>query len=355
MKLEKLRLKNRERLNLISNLCTMITAGIPVHSAIHAMTEEAKGNVKIVLDTMSQDLLTGKHLYESLAQFPRIFDSVTVNMVKAAEDSGTLDVTLKDVKEQIKKDIELQRKVKSAMTYPVLVMVVFTLILTMILVVVIPKIAVVFTQLKVHIPLPTRIMMGMSDILLHYPLVVLAVVIALTAGSIALYRVKRQKIIQLFGSLPVIRNVVRTIDLWRFTRSLYLLINAGTTIPAALELTEKVVVKPEVARAINFTYQSVLTGSPLSASFKQHKKVFPTSMIELVQAGEKTGTIDDSFHNVSEYLDEEISDSIDLLTTLLEPILLVMVAIMVGALMVAIIGPIYGMIGSIGPSAAPHI
>lgn len=348
--LEKIRLSNREKLNLISNLTTMIHAGISILSAVHSLRDEAQGNSRILLQTISDDLLQGKQLHESFMKFPKVFDTVTVHMIRAAEASGTLDTALLDVKDQIKKNIALQKKVRTAMTYPSMVVIVLIAIMTMILLVVIPKIATVFTQLKVTIPLPTKLLIAASFGLIHYPLIVLAGVIALAVGGFFLGRAQYPRLIRAISRLPVVAGIVKNIDLWRFSRSMHLLLSSGMTITSSLELTEKIMVKPEIARAIAFTHQQVLTGQPISASFKAHPKIFHTNMVELILAGEKTGSLDQSLRHIAEYLDDEINEGIERLMTLMEPVLLVIVAVLVGAMMLAIIGPIYGMIGSIAPN-----
>lgn len=151
------------------------------------------------------------------------------------------------------------------------------------------------------------------------------------------------------SSLPLVSKVVRDVDLLRFTRSMHLLLSAGITINSSLELTESVVLKPEVAKAIEHAKKAVVTGKTLSYSFKQNKKIFPSTMIELIQAGEKTGTLDKSLQDIAEYFDYKVTDNLEVLTALLEPIMLVVVAIIVGAMIVAIIGPIYGLISQISP------
>lgn len=184
MKSKHLRLSNTEKLNLVSNLSTMITAGIPILSAVISLSDEARGNVKKILTEIHTDLLQGNHLYMSFAKFPMVFDNVTVNMVRAAEESGTLDTIFKDLKIQIKKEIVLTRKIRNALTYPLLVVLVFFGVLTTILVVAIPKIAAVFTRLKVTLPLPTKILIFMSNTLLHQTwLVITGIGIVLLAGA----------------------------------------------------------------------------------------------------------------------------------------------------------------------------
>ncbi len=345
---KRLRLSKVELLNMVSNLSTMFTAGIPILSAIRSLSEEGHGNSKKILTEMYNDLLKGKRLYESLAKYPHVFDSVTVNMVRASEESGTLDIILKDLKEQIKRDIAFSRKIKSALTYPVLVMIIFVAVLLLILVVVMPKISTVFTQLKVKLPLPTKILIFSSNFLIHQTLIVVAVLALLVAGFIVLFRYQKQKVLTFFYSIPGVSQVVRDIDLMHFTRSLHLLLNSGTSIATALELSTNMVLKKEIAAAIAHARQAILTGKTLSSSFKQHPKIFPGTMVELTQAGEKTGTLDKSMLDISEYLDYKVTDGLSVMTALLEPIMLVVVALLVGSMMVAIIGPIYGLISQIG-------
>ncbi|HYK09107.1 MAG TPA: type II secretion system F family protein [Candidatus Eisenbacteria bacterium] len=348
MTLKRITLSSSELLNLVSNLSTMLSAGIPILSAIHSLGEEARGNTKKILTEISADLLKGKHLFESLAKFPYVFDTITVNMVRASEQSGTLDIILKDMKEQIKNDIIFNRKIRSALTYPFLVLLVFVAVLLLILVVVMPKIATVFTQLKVKLPLPTKILIFASNVLTHQTIFVIAGLMVLGVGAFLLYRFQKKRVLSFFYKLPLISPLIRDIDLMHFTRSLHLLLNSGTSITTALELTESVVQRPDVARAIAHAKQTILTGKTLSSSFKMHKKIFPGTLIELTQAGEKTGSLAKSLEDISEYLDYRITDTLAVLTALLEPIMLVVVAVMVGSMMVAIIGPIYGLIGQIG-------
>lgn len=349
MKIKNISLSSTEKLNFISNVSTMLSAGIPILSVIDSLAEEGRGNVKKILEEIHKDLLQGKHLYASFAKFPRVFDSVTVNMVRAAEESGMLDVVLKDMKAQIKKDIALNRKIRTALTYPAVVMLVFFGVLFTILVVAIPKISTVFAQLKTPLPLPTKILIFLSNLILHNTILVIIGCTLIVAGLAALYRWQQKRITTMLCSLPIVATVVRDIDLLRFSRSLHLLLTAGIPITGALELTEQVVVRPDIVKALAHAKQTVLTGKTLSFSFKQHKKIFPSTMIELVQAGEKTGTLDRSLIDIAEYFDYKVADSLEVLTALLEPVMLVLVAILVGGMIVSIIGPIYGMIGQISP------
>ena len=158
MNTKRLTLSSSDKLSFISNLSTMINAGIPILEAIDSLLEESKENTKKMLEIIREDLIQGKRVYASLSKFPEIFDKVTVNIIRASEEAGTLDIVLKDVKEETKKEIEFTDKIKSAITYPLLIVVIFFGVLLLILTVVIPKIATVFERLNIVLPLPTKIL-----------------------------------------------------------------------------------------------------------------------------------------------------------------------------------------------------
>jgi len=238
MKEANLRLSGNDKLGLMSNLSTMITAGIPILETVDSLMEDAKGNTKKILEAVREDLVQGKHLYSSFARFPSIFDKVTINIIKASEEAGTLDVTLKDLKVQIKKDMEFEDKVKGALTYPALILLVFFGVLLMILVVVIPKISTVFLRLKVNLPLPTLILIYVSNAILTYTIPIIILFTGAIAGIVFLYRTKRQAVLHVFYNAPIVSKLVKEIDLTRFSRSMYLLLSSGITITTALELTK---------------------------------------------------------------------------------------------------------------------
>jgi type IV pilus assembly protein PilC len=347
MKKNNFSLPSKDKLSLISNLSTMLTAGIPILETIDALLEDSKAGTKKVLETMREDLIQGKQLNASFAKFPMVFDKVTVNVVKASEEAGTLDVTLKDLKEQIKKDMEFSDKVKSSLVYPFVIVLVFFGVLIMMLTVVIPRISTVFSRLNVVLPLPTRIMIVASDLIMKYTIPVILFFVAMFFSMILIYKAKRQMVSNIFCSLPLINNLVLQIDLTRFSRSLYLLLISGITINTALELTQQVVIKKNVANAIRNARDVVLAGRKMSEGFKETKGVFSGIMIKIIEAGERTGTLDKSMQDISEYLDYQVTTSLKNLTTLLEPVMLVVVGVMVGGMMMAIIAPIYGLIGQV--------
>ncbi len=347
-KVEKISLSTSEKIAIISNFSTMLSAGISILEAVDSLLEDAKGNQKKVLQTLREDLVQGKRVFESFAKFPNIFDRVTISIIKAAEEAGNLDNTLKDLRDNIKKESEFLDKIKAALTYPVLIMFVFVGVLLMILIVVIPKISLVFSRLKVDLPLPTRILIFVSNIMLKYTIPVIAVIVIAVVGLVLLYRTNKKLMLGALFSLPLISNLVKQIDLVRFTRSLFYLLSSGIPIVTALELSQDVVLRKDISQIIKQSKEMIISGKKLSEGLKTSKGKIPSIMIKIIEAGEKSGSLDKSLKDISDYLDYEVAGTLQTLTTLLEPIMLVMVGIVVGGMMLAIIGPIYSLIGQVG-------
>ncbi len=344
-----LRISNTEKMGLISNLATMLSAGIPILEVVDSLLEDSKGSQKKLLDSLKSDLIQGNHVSTALEKFPNIFDKITVNLIMASEEAGTLDITLTDLKETIKKEAEFRDKIKGALTYPIMILLVFGGVLLMILVVVVPKISSIFLRLNVPLPVPTKILIFLSQAILQYTIPVIVITIALIAGLFILYRSKKSLFLNVLFALPLISTLAKQIDLTRFARSLFLLLNAGLPISSALELTQEVVLKKNVKKAIIHTKDVVLAGKKLSEGLKDAKDVFPNIMIKISEAGEKSGSLDKSMQDAADYLDYQVSNTLKTVTTLLEPIMLIFVGILVGGMMLAIIAPIYGLIGQVGP------
>lgn len=348
MNTEKLTLGNTEKLGLIGSMATMLSAGIPILEVVNSLKEDVKGSQLIILNTMTEDLMQGKRVHQTMAKFPRVFDKVTVNVIKASEEAGTLDVTLKDLRVTLQKDIEFIDKVKSALIYPVFIVVLFVAVLFLMLIVVIPKISTVFARLRVELPLPTKILIFMSTALIEHTIELFAVTALLAAGLVVLYKQKRELVTEVFFSLPLIKELVKQIDITRFARSLHLLLSSGLPITAALELTESVVVRKSTSKIIAASRDMVYAGKSLSEGFRAAKGYIPTIMIKLMEAGEKTGSLDKSMEDISEYFDYQVTNTLKTVVALLEPIMLVVVGVAVGGMMVAIIAPMYGLISQVG-------
>ncbi|KKS98185.1 MAG: Tfp pilus biogenesis protein PilC, type IV pilus assembly protein PilC [Candidatus Gottesmanbacteria bacterium GW2011_GWA2_43_14] len=348
MKTSGISLNSGEKISLIQNLSTMLSAGISLLEAIDALLEDARGKHKKFLEIVKEDVSQGNHLYNSFSRFPLVFDAVTVNLLKASEEAGTLETTLQDLKSNIQKEMEFSDKVKSAMIYPVLIGMVFLGVLLLMLVVVVPKISSVFLRLRMELPMPTKILIALSDLLVKNTLMVF-VVMGVSAAVVAyLFRNHRHLILAPLIHLPVISGLVREMDLTRFSRSFSLLLHAGVPIISALDLTKDVVISRDTYKIIVASGEMVAAGKKLSEGFKLGKGIIPSIMIKLMEVGEKSGALEKSMQEISDYMDYQVSKSLRTFTALLEPVMLLVVGVLVGGMMMAIIAPIYGLIGQVG-------
>lgn len=347
MNTQKLAIPASEKLNFFSNLSTMVNAGLTTAESVASLGEDATGPTKLMLKGISDDLNQGKPLHSAFAKYPLVFDEVTVAIVKAAEESGTIDVVLKDIKTTVKKDIEFTDKIKSALTYPVIIMVVFGGVLVLLLTFVIPKIALVFSRLKVTLPLPTKILIFLSDLILHYTVPTFAILGTMIAGLVILYSRNRKFFINTFLSLPYVSGMARQIDLTRLSRSLFLLLSSAIPLYTALEFTQNVALKTDVQRAIARARDYVGSGKRLADGLRGQKAI-PSLMVKIIEVGERSGTLDKSMSDLTEYFDYKVTTTLQYMVTLLEPVILVVVGVIVGGMMMAIIAPIYNLIGQVG-------
>ena len=341
-------LKGTEKLELIGSFATMISSGVSILEMVKSLAEDTKGGQRIILDEMREDLTQGKHIYVTFGKFPRVFDRVSINVIRASEAAGTLDLALRDLRSTLQKDMEFSDKIRSALMYPAFIIVVFIGILGMILTFVIPKISTVFTQLNVPLPLPTRIMIFLSDVIVKHTLWFGLGLVGVSALLYYLFSYKRKQVLEVLYRLPMISTLVMQIDVTNFARNLSVLLTSGLPITQALELVSEVVVRQRMTSLLLNTKSMVLAGRSLSEGFRSDKGALPSIVIKLVEAGEKTGTLDHSLQEISEYFDYRVTYTLKALTALLEPVMLVLVAVVVGGMMLAIIAPVYGLISQIG-------
>jgi type II secretory pathway component PulF len=347
-KVSNMRISNDEKLGFVSSLATMFSAGIPLLETIDSLLEYSKGNQKKMLLMIMDDVSQGKQLNMALAKFPKIFDKVTINIIKASEEAGTLDVALKDLKENIKKSAEFKDKIRAALIYPILIVVVFTGVLLMMLLFVIPRISEVFSRLNADLPLPTVILIGTSNFMIDNAIPFWGAVAGIIGLFVYLFRTRKKLVMHVITSVPPFSTLALQIDLTQFTHSLYLLLNAGINITSALELTQEVVIQKKTSQAIEHTKDMITSGKTFSQGLKDKTDIFPPLMVKIVEAGEKSGNLENSLQDASEFLDYQVSKSLKTVTLLLEPVMLVVIGIMVGGMMLAIIAPIYGVIGQVG-------
>jgi len=344
----RIRLQQEEKISLIDNLGTMLKAGIPIIEVVGTLKKEAKGNQQKILNKLHSDLGNGKTISASFAKFPYSFDTVTVSLIKASEEAGTLEETLIDLKANLIKEMEFSDKVKSALFYPIIIMIVFVAVLLLMLLFVIPRISQVFERLRVDLPVTTKILIWMSNFLINNTLLFVIGTGFFIFLVLFLYARNREFFYKIIFHLPLISTLMIQIDVTRFTRSLHLLLASGLPIITTLELVSKVCLMKAVREAIEKAKTLAQEGHPFTSGLKTKRKLIEPMMIKLMEIGEESGTLEAAMQNVSTTMDYRVSKTLKKLTTMLEPIMLVLIAVIVGSMMLAIISPIYSMIGNVG-------
>ncbi len=333
-----------DKMMFCEELSTLINAGVPLAQSISIIKEQSqKGVMKKVTDGLLKDIEGGQSLSGALENQGKFFSPVFVNMVRTGETSGTLDVTMRDLAVQTEKDHDLVSKIRSAMTYPAVILVVMTGAVIFLLVKVVPAISGLFDELGATLPLTTRIMIAISQIIVHDGIFLAIGAVAIIIGIyMALTRVAPiQKVFHaVILKVPIIGNISLKFNLARFSRTLGSLLGSGVSVLEALEIvshsTKNVIFSNEVEKV----KEKVRNGAPLAEPLKQ-SKIFPTIVFQMVGVGEETGNLDKMLIKIAEFYERQIESFTKNLSGIIEPIIMLIVGVAVGFIIVSIITPIY--------------
>lgn len=348
---QNIRLRGKERLSFFSDLSTMLTAGIPILEAVVSLEDDATGNMKKVLGILHSNLNNGEPLSKGMSRLPNAFDQISINLIRAAEAGGTLEETLHDIVLTTKKELAFSDQLRNTMVYPLFVMGVFLAIVVLMLTFVIPRVAKVFSTMHVHMPFVTRAMISLSNTFMHHWPIISVGFIAFAILAAGVIKANSRVIARGLLSLPGLKVLGTNIDLTRFTRSFGLLMHAGVPVIEALTLSQKVVRKKKIIALIEHMKENVENGKPLSTGLRSAKGIVPPIMSRSIETAEESGTLEQTMQNLTEYFDDQVSGSVKVISSLVEPILLVLVGLMVGTLMITIIAPIYNLISQINPQS----
>lgn len=344
------RIKTKHICTFTRQLATLIDAGLPIMRSLSILREQVESVIfKEKILEMTHDIESGASLSDSMSKHPKVFDRLYVNMVRAGEIGGVLEAVLNKISEFLEKNQALKSKVKSAMMYPIVVMGLAATIVTFILIFIIPKFEDMFKQLGGELPLPTQILIKSSQILLHQSYIVIIAIVAIVYTFKQMNKKPNTKYIidRYTLKLPVFGNLFKKIAIARFAGTLSTLINAGVPILQALDIVRDSSGNEVISRAMAEVYQSVKDGEtihePLSKCY-----VFPPLVVHMVAVGEETGAIDQMLNKVSEAYEREVDDTVNALTSLLEPILVVFLGAIVGGIVVALYLPLFNIPKLIG-------
>jgi type IV pilus assembly protein PilC len=327
----------------------MIDAGLPLVQCLDILgSQEADKNFAAVILQTRTDVESGAALADAMRKHPKTFDPLFTNMIAAGEAGGILDTILKRLATYIEKAVKLQGQVKSAMIYPVAVIVIAGGVVGVILWKVIPTFASLFSGLGANLPLPTRIVIGMSDNLVRFFPFIFVGLGAIGYGFKQYYATpKGRRVVDAVSlKMPVLGNILRKIAVARFCRTLSTLISSGVPILDGLEITAKTAGNAIVEDAIMVTRTSIERGETISAPLKE-TNVFPPMVTQMIGVGEATGALDTMLAKIADFYEEEVDTAVAGLLTLLEPIMIAILGVVVGGIVIAMYLPIFDLISKL--------
>ena len=329
-------------------LSTMINAGLPITEGLLILRSQSKKSMQRVVAQLLADVEAGDSFSNALSKHPKIFGKTYIALVKSGEVGGVLDAVLLRLADNLEKQQEFGSKVKGALIYPVIIVVGMVLVSAIMMIFVIPKLLSLYSDFNATLPLPTKILIGMSSFFVKYWFIILAL------GGIALYVLRlykatpegRRKIDELIFKIPVYGELQRQIILTELTRTLSMMVGAGVSILESLHITSEVVGNTLISDALIDAANQVEKGFPIAFAFSRHPEAFPFILSQMVAVGEETGKMDEVLTKISHIFEVESDEKVKGLTAAIEPIVMVVLGLGVGFLVIAVILPIYNLTSS---------
>src|SRR5688500_16146167 len=327
----------------------MIDAGLPLVQCLDILgkQEPDKGFSGVILQVRS-DVESGAALADAMKKHPRAFDALYSNMIAAGEAGGILDTILKRLAVYIEKNVKLKGQVKSAMIYPIAVIVIATIVVAAILWKVIPTFAQLFAGLGAQLPMPTRVVIALSDMLVAYGWV-LIIVMGLVGYAVKTYYATnngRHVIDALLLKLPILGNILRKVAVARFCRTLSTLLASGVPILDGLDITAKTAGNAIIEDAVQTTRSSIERGETISAPLRE-TNVFPSMVVQMINVGETTGALDAMLSKIADFYEDEVDTAVAGLLTLMEPVMIAFLGVIVGGIVIAMYLPIFDLISKL--------
>ena len=340
----------REKIVFARNLATMIQAGISLSRALGIILKQTQNpKFKIVLRSISDEIDKGQTLSGGMEKHPNIFPAVFVSMVRAGEESGGLVEALSVVGGQMEKTYTLKKKVRGAMMYPAIVLLVMVAVGVLMMIYVVPGLAASFKEVEVELPFLTKIVIGISEFLQNQLLLTIGIVVA--AGAVVVWY-KRTA----FGGrsidftvvrLPIFGKIIREFNSALVTRTLSSLISAGVDIVRAIDITKDVVSNIFYKETLEQAKVDVQKGTPLSKAFTAHPEIYPIMVGDMMEVGEETGQLSAMLLKLATFYEEEVEQATSDMSKLVEPLLMAVIAVFVGIFAMAMITPMYSLMSGI--------
>jgi type IV pilus assembly protein PilC len=327
----------------------MIDAGLPLVQCLEILgKQEPDKNFSAVILKTREEVEAGAALADAMRKSPKAFDALYTNMIAAGEAGGILDTILKRLAVYIEKNVKLRGEVKSAMMYPAAVVVIATIVVAAILWKVIPTFASLFAGLGAQLPLPTRIVMALSSLLVSWGWLALIVIPAIAYAFRQYYATYngRRVVDRILLKVPILGNILQKVAVARFCRTLSTLLSSGVPILDGLDITAKTAGNAIIEDAIQVTRTSIERGETVSGPLRE-TKVFPSMVVQMINVGETTGALDTMLGKIADFYEEEVDTAVAGLLTLMEPIMIAVLGGVVGGIVIAMYLPIFDLISKL--------
>jgi type IV pilus assembly protein PilC len=330
-------------------LATMINSGLTLTRSLGVLEQQVENPVlQTVVGDVKSRVEEGSSLSGAMEAHPKVFSHLYVSMVRAGEAGGALDETMVRLAETLEAAVRLRSKVKSAMSYPIVVLSLIVIVVSAMLLFVVPVFEQMYTDLGGTLPLPTLMLLSLSNLLVTFWWMVVAIVVG---AVVAFRRWKRTDSGRVTWDaiklrLPIVGGLVQKVSISRFARTLAVLSRSGVPVLQALDIVADTAGNSQVSAGVVAMRTSVKNGEALAAPLHRHA-VFPPMVTQMMVVGEETGAIDEMLGKVSDFYDQEVEDTVNSLTSLIEPLLIVVLGVSVGAILIALYLPMFNIAGLI--------
>lgn len=342
-------IKTREVVIFTRQFATMINSGLPLVQSLTILAEQTENKLfqKIIVQVLN-DIQAGQTLADSMRKHPKVFTELYVNMVAAGEAGGILDTILLRLATFLEKNDALVRKIKGAMTYPAVMLFVVIAATTILLWKVVPVFAGIFTSAGMELPLPTRVVLGISEFLQSYIFFMVVGMVAFVFLLRRYYKTEGGQLVidRMMLRAPVLGNLLRKSAVSRFTRTLGTLVSSGVSILEGLQITARTSGNRVIHDAVMASRASIAGGATIAEPLKT-SGVFPPMVVQMINVGEQTGGLDDMLQKIADFYDDEVDAAVSALTSILEPIMIVVMGVVIGGMVVAMYMPMFDMISAV--------
>lgn len=339
-----------EKIVFIQNLSIMLKAGIAAPRALKIIAKQTKNKkFQAIVENLAGSVESGKPLYEAMQSYPKVFSYIFVSMIKVGEIAGNLDKSLEYLVVQLQREADLRSKVKGAMIYPVVIVCAMVVIGIVMSIFVLPKLISIFEESDAQLPIMTRILIAFTHFMSNNTFLALGSIVVLVTAFILTIRSKAGKKMIETGLVyaPILSPIVKKINLARFARILSSLLKSGIPIVEGLEVASESVGNYMYRNVVSEAASSVKLGKNLTEVLAKHERLFPFIVVQMLEVGEETGTLETILEQLAEHYEAEVDDTLKNLSSIIEPLLLLFIGGLVGLLAAALIMPIYNISQSV--------